>query len=105
MVAHFLFERQIITALQILNQYVNPIGLERIGWKFYFVYIVILVIEVLCIWFVFVETKGLTLEEVGHLLDGPDGLHIDEITSRAEDELKEAVVTEHVDNVGSFGRY
>lgn len=34
-------------------------------------YIVILVIEVICIWFVFVETRGLTLEEVGQLLDGP----------------------------------
>ena len=44
-----------LTALSsVLNQYVNPIGLERLEWKFYFVYIVILVIECLCIWFLFV---------------------------------------------------
>ncbi|CAD0085430.1 unnamed protein product, partial [Aureobasidium vineae] len=53
----------------VLNQYVNPIGLESIAWKFYFVYIVILVIECVVIYMYFPETRGLTLEEVGHLLD------------------------------------
>lgn len=47
--------------------------MESIQWKFYFVYIVILIIEVTCIWYIFVETKGLTLEEVGRLLDIPRG--------------------------------
>lgn len=53
-----------------LEQYVNPIGLEKLTWKFYFVYIAILVIEVLCIYFLFVETKGPTLEEIAKLFDG-----------------------------------
>lgn len=62
-----------VTALSgVLNQYVNPIGLSHLAWKFYFVYIVILVIEILCIWFFFVETKGPTLEEIGRLFDGDD---------------------------------
>jgi MFS family permease len=62
-----------ITALSgVLNQYVNPIGLTNIAWKFYFVYIVILVIEVICIWFIFVETKGPTLEELAYLFDGEE---------------------------------
>ncbi len=62
-----------VTALSgVLNQYVNPIGLEKLAWKFYFVYIVILVIEVFCIWFLFVETKGPTLEEIAVLFDGDD---------------------------------
>lgn len=44
-----------LTALSsVINQYVNPIGLERLEWKFYFVYIAILIIECLCIWFLFV---------------------------------------------------
>ncbi|KAJ5934368.1 hypothetical protein N7466_003915 [Penicillium verhagenii] len=60
-----------VTALSgVLNQYVNPIGLAHLAWKFYFVYIVILVIEVVCIWFLFVETKGPTLEEIAPLFDG-----------------------------------
>lgn len=62
-----------VTALSsVLNQYINPIGLSHLAWKFYFVYIVILVIEVLCIWFLFVETKGPTLEEIVQLFDGED---------------------------------
>lgn len=60
-----------VTALSgVINQYVNPIGLAKLAWKFYFVYIVILVIEVACIWFLFVETKGPTLEEIAILFDG-----------------------------------
>lgn len=61
------------TALSgVLNQYVNPIGLSSLQWRFYFVYIAILVIEVVCIWFLFVETKGPTLEEIAVLFDGED---------------------------------
>ena len=60
-----------VTALSgVLNQYVNPIGLSHLAWRFYFVYIVILVIEIVCIWFLFVETKGPTLEEIACLFDG-----------------------------------
>lgn len=33
-------------------------------------YIAILVIECLCIWFLFVETMGPTLEEIARLFDG-----------------------------------
>jgi hypothetical protein len=53
-------------------QYVNPIGLASLAWKFYLVYIAILVIEVACIWFLFVETQGPTLEEIAVLLNGKD---------------------------------
>jgi hypothetical protein len=49
---------------------VNPIGLQHLAWKFYFVYIAILVIECLCIWFLFVETRGPALEEIARLFDG-----------------------------------
>lgn len=60
-----------VTALSsVFNQYVNPIGLEALQWHFYFVYIAILVVECLCIWFLFVETKGPTLEEIAALFDG-----------------------------------
>lgn len=62
-----------VTALSgVLNQYVNPIGLDKLAWTFYFVYIVILVIEVACIGFLFVESKGPTLEEIAVLFDGKD---------------------------------
>ncbi|KAL4930266.1 sugar porter family MFS transporter [Aspergillus undulatus] len=56
----------------IYNQYVNPLGLEALGWKFYFVYIAILVIECVVIFVYFVETRGPTLEEIAVLFDGHD---------------------------------
>ncbi|KAJ5290001.1 Mitochondrial import inner membrane translocase subunit tim14 [Penicillium atrosanguineum] len=62
-----------VTALSsVFNQYVNPIGLEALQWRFYFVYIAILVVESACIWLFFVETKGPTLEEIAALFDGDD---------------------------------
>jgi hypothetical protein len=54
------------------NQYVNPIGLQHLAWKFYFVYIAILVLECLAIYFLYIETKGPTLEEIAMLFDGDD---------------------------------
>ncbi|KIM93674.1 hypothetical protein OIDMADRAFT_137244 [Oidiodendron maius Zn] len=63
----------VFTALSgIFNQYVNPIGLLNLAWKYYFVYIVVLVIECLVIYFYFVETRGPTLEEIALLFDRDD---------------------------------
>ncbi|RDW63610.1 hypothetical protein BP6252_11155 [Coleophoma cylindrospora] len=53
-----------------VNQYVNPIGLANIGWKYYFVYVVILAIESFIAYGWFVETKGRALEEIAVLFDG-----------------------------------
>lgn len=54
----------------VFNQYVNPIGLAHLQWRYYFIYIAILVVECFCVWFLFVETKGPTLEEIAALFDG-----------------------------------
>ncbi|KAG9808101.1 general substrate transporter, partial [Aureobasidium melanogenum] len=78
----------------VLNQYVNPIGLKSIAWKFYFVYIVILVIECIVIYMYFPETRGLTLEEVGHLLD--DDEMSDVVQSRMEKVASIEVVHQEV---------
>ncbi|KAF9632465.1 putative hexose transporter protein [Lasiodiplodia theobromae] len=59
-------------ASSVFNQYVNPIGLAALHWKFYFVYIAILVLECGAIYFLYVETRGPTLEEIARLFDGED---------------------------------
>ena len=56
----------------VAKNYINPIGLKELQWRFYFVYIAILVVECFTIWFIFVETKGPTLEEIAILFDGHD---------------------------------
>ena len=60
----------VTAASSVFNQYVNPIGLEALQWRFDFVYIAILVTECLSIWCLFMETKGPTLEEIAELFDG-----------------------------------
>ncbi|KAF2716049.1 general substrate transporter [Polychaeton citri CBS 116435] len=54
------------------NQYVNPIALEAIQWKFYFVYIAALAAMIPTIYFLFPETKGRTLEEIAVVFDGEE---------------------------------
>jgi hypothetical protein len=55
---------------------VNPIALDAIQWKFYFVYIGTLAAMLPTIWFLFPETKGRTLEEIAVVFDGPGVNHL-----------------------------
>ncbi|KFY94181.1 hypothetical protein V498_04002 [Pseudogymnoascus sp. VKM F-4517 (FW-2822)] len=80
----------------VFNQYINPIGLEKLQWKFYFVYIAILVLECLSIYFLFVETKGPTLEEIAHLFDGDDANIGGKISA---DQKVSYINTEHIETV------
>ncbi|KAK9311389.1 general substrate transporter [Lipomyces starkeyi] len=61
-----------IQVSSIFSGYVNPIGLESIGWKFYIYYCVWVTIEFLIVYFFFVETAGPTLEELTYLFEGKD---------------------------------
>lgn len=88
----------VFTALSgVFNQYVNPIGLEALQWKFYFVYIAVLVIECLVIYFFYVETKGPTLEEIAILFDGEDA-HVGGNVVLGEKKMGSGMV-EHVHEV------
>lgn len=60
------------------NNFVNPIAMSRIGWKYYIVWCCVLVTNFLTIYFFYPETKGLSLEEVSQLFDG------NEIESRVD---------------------
>ncbi|KAK4554311.1 hypothetical protein LTR86_008519 [Recurvomyces mirabilis] len=56
------------------NQFVNPIGLQNITWKYYIVYVVWLAIEATIIFFVYPETKGPSLEELSRLFEDKNPL-------------------------------
>ncbi|KAL3479796.1 general substrate transporter [Aspergillus californicus] len=53
----------------IVNQYVNPIALSAIGWKYYIVYIGLNLLWLTLVYMFFPETKGYTLEELAMLFD------------------------------------
>ncbi|ETS78620.1 hypothetical protein PFICI_10682 [Pestalotiopsis fici W106-1] len=56
------------------NQWVNPIVLDAIQWRYYAVYIAILSVYVVIIYFYFPETKNLTIEEITKAIDRESGV-------------------------------
>ncbi|KAG8929598.1 hypothetical protein FRC03_006385 [Tulasnella sp. 419] len=87
----------------IFNQYVNPVALDAIGWKYYIVYCVWLVFEFIYAYLFIVETKGHTLEETAALFDGEDAVR--ELHGRTVADLqhdaKGATKTPSLDEKGS----
>ncbi|KAF8527614.1 hexose transporter [Hysterangium stoloniferum] len=63
-----------ISVAIIFNQYVNPIALKAIGWKYYIVYDCWLAFELVYCYLFVVETRGHTLEETAMIFDGEDGV-------------------------------
>ncbi|KAH7168188.1 general substrate transporter [Fusarium sp. MPI-SDFR-AT-0072] len=55
------------------NQFVNPIALEAIAWKYYAVYIAILIFYLVFAYVMYPETKHHTIEEVSMIFDKKDG--------------------------------
>lgn len=52
------------------NTYVNPIALDAIGWKYYIVYCVWILVEIATVYFLFPETYNRTLEELSFMFEG-----------------------------------
>ncbi|KAF8550483.1 hexose transporter [Imleria badia] len=53
-----------------LSEFVNPIGIDLAGWRWYIVYCVWNAFQVVFVYFVFPETSGRTLEELTFLYEG-----------------------------------
>jgi hypothetical protein len=51
---------------------VNPIALDAIAWKYYFVFLAVLIIYAVTEYFTYPETKGYSLEQIQGLFDGND---------------------------------
>lgn len=57
---------------QTFNQFVNPVALAAIAWKYYFVYIGILIFYLVTFFYMIRETKGLTVEEAAVIYENED---------------------------------
>ncbi|KAH6907064.1 hexose transporter [Coprinopsis sp. MPI-PUGE-AT-0042] len=62
----------VISLSLVFNQYVNPIALGALEWKYYIVYVIVLVFEFIYCFFFVIETKNRTLEETAVLFDGKE---------------------------------
>jgi len=54
------------------SNYVNPVALENITWKYYLCYIIWLAIQSVVVYFFYIETKGHSLESIAVCFDGED---------------------------------
>ncbi|KAF4467470.1 MFS hexose [Fusarium albosuccineum] len=55
-----------------IAQYINPVGLEALSWRWYIIQIVFNTCLIVLIYFTWVETHGLTLEEIAMVFDGKE---------------------------------
>ena len=56
----------------VVNTYGISVGIAKIGWKLYIVFIAWICIEMVVIFLFFVETAGKTLEELSEIFDAPN---------------------------------
>ncbi|KAJ4351127.1 uncharacterized protein N0V89_006466 [Didymosphaeria variabile] len=55
----------------VFNAFVNPIAIEAIAWKYYLVYVGVLVVITIVVYLFYAETAGRSLEEISEIFDGP----------------------------------
>ncbi|KAE8153375.1 general substrate transporter [Aspergillus avenaceus] len=68
------------------NTFVNPIALDAIGWRYYIVFIVVLLVYCITAYLYYPETAGFTLEQIAVLFDGaPTG--DTELAAKSTDDL------------------
>ncbi|PCG90188.1 Major facilitator superfamily domain, general substrate transporter [Penicillium occitanis (nom. inval.)] len=63
-----------VTAISAIffNTFVNPIALEAIGWKYYIVFVVVLIIFCITAYLFYPETRGHSLERMAVIFEGVD---------------------------------
>ncbi|RSH90688.1 hypothetical protein EHS25_001293 [Saitozyma podzolica] len=81
------------------NQYVNPIGFDNLGWKYYIVYVCILAAMLVAQYFLFPETKGRTLEEIKEIFDGEELHTTEELRKQVVDGVDKAGDAKHLEGV------
>jgi hypothetical protein len=83
------------------NLFTNPIALAALAWKYYIVYVVILIIISLTVFFAYPETRGHTLEEMAVVFDGP-GAHVvmpEKILEAVENQVMEKKTETQIEHV------
>jgi len=56
------------------NQYINPIALDHLNWKYYIFYCAWIAVELVVVYFFFIETRNTPLEEIAKHFDGEDAV-------------------------------
>ncbi|KAG8741103.1 hypothetical protein FRC10_003316 [Ceratobasidium sp. 414] len=86
----------VVTSALIFNQYTNPIALEALKYKYYLIYTIWLIFELVFVYFFAVETRNRSLEETAALFDGEAALPDMEDRPRPE-----SVIVDHISSQSS----
>lgn len=83
----------------VIAAFVNPIGMENIGWRYYIVFCCFLTVFLAVTYVFFPETKGRSLEEVAELFDGPGAVpNVQKIEKKDSQAAKASGAhTEHIE--------
>ena len=76
------------------NSYVNPVALTALGWKYYIVYDVWLAFELFIVWWFWVETRNIALEEIAKCFDGDSAILGGDAATEKSRQLAEEVLGE-----------
>ncbi|KAH6974993.1 general substrate transporter [Ilyonectria sp. MPI-CAGE-AT-0026] len=80
----------------ISGQFLNPIAMKELAWRYYIVFCVILFFLIIGIYLWVPENKGRTLEEIAEIFDGPRSA----LTVSADDAFKNATHVSEVEVTG-----
>jgi hypothetical protein len=71
----------------LFNVFVNPIALNSIAWKYYIVFVCVLITCLITVYFMYPETRGHSLEEMAIVFDKDDAAIPDsrEVLSKVEE--------------------
>ncbi|TDZ24460.1 Lactose permease [Colletotrichum orbiculare MAFF 240422] len=80
----------------IVGQFLNPIGMANLGWRYYIVFCCILAVVLVLVWLLFPETKGRTLEQIAEVFDGKKHALGDDVGEEKAEDRDEFVEVENV---------
>lgn len=89
--------RMLDSGFGLLSSFALSFAMADLGWKFYFINASWVIVFLLIIYFTWVETRGLTLEEIGLKFEGDVALQgeiVEEQTSPTEDPLGKKCLNE-----------
>lgn len=74
-----------------------PTAFAQVGWKYYLVFLIITSINIFIVWWIFPETKGLSLEEIGELFGDHVAVQLTQLTMEERELLDQRILSEKTD--------
>ncbi|RHZ62623.1 hypothetical protein CDV55_105347 [Aspergillus turcosus] len=74
-----------------------PTAFAQVGWKYYLVFLIITSINIFIVWWIFPETKGLSLEEIGEVFGDHVAVQLTQLTMEERELLDQRILSEKTD--------